>query len=283
MPSVNGYKATLVVDGVAAPEYGEDGAATATADGSPLRTVYVESATGKFFEIHLEATQATRFSEIMARPFIDGKEVAGWIFSGFTPYVLKGAVQNDGSTRPFKFASVKLVTDDDEGAEQLLEEQKRNGVPGGQMKIEFWSYTRMGTRATGTSESSKDQQVSIHEKAKKGGFLSHTTSYGDALPGKLTSFVVGHRVGNRPLATLVLEYRSRPLLEALGFHLPAEARQAGNQAQERLGAPPAAATQAGPRVKRENEAVEVKSEQPAKRFKSKVVGGVLTVDLTEDD
>jgi hypothetical protein len=205
MPRFKGFNASVVVDGVDLSEYEETGSETTTADGVPQKTVYIESQTGRRFMLRFKVSfnspcrsgasfspfmvldASTRSSEqsdfagtFRVRTWIDGQQLNGSVISRGDEHVKKGRLQGSGALaerQPLVFAPLKLVSDlDGVRADALFEEQKNGNVKAGQIKLEFWDYAVLGREAVKDKVPRKQAaQIEVHEKAKKGAFLSHTS------------------------------------------------------------------------------------------------------------
>lgn len=172
MPRFGRFEASVLVNGTALPEYIEEGGGGSTRpEGGPKHSVFVESKSGQEFVIRVKTTEATEYNQIEAALYIDGKSVRGVLLKNSTSYDFDGALSKDGaSVQPFLFSNIKLVSNadmDEKSAAALLEEQKKKGVEGGQMRLEFWSYRVLGTVEKASFDDSFGQ-VKIHEQAKKG-------------------------------------------------------------------------------------------------------------------
>ncbi|KAI9034597.1 hypothetical protein DFJ74DRAFT_24718 [Hyaloraphidium curvatum] len=209
MPAVGAYSAVLVVASCDAREFPRP----------PGPAVYVESATGAPFAVRVKSDDPR---PVTADVYVDGKFAQGRVLEASGESLVDGALGADRRVRPFRFARPKLVADGDEGADELLEAQTREGSEAGQIRVEFWRWrvrSRGARRRNPDPDSDDDyggaQQVALHERAKKGALLSHTTDFDDPLDEELPP-IDGEVVGDEPLAVVAFEYRSRGLLEALG-------------------------------------------------------------------
>ena len=148
-------------------------------------------------------------------------------------------------------------------------------------KLEFWDYqvTHLVPVVPQGGSNAANEQIRLHEKAKKGAFLSHTTAFGKQVPSGHTNVVRGQKTSTLPVFVAVIEYRSRMLLETIdGLNLPPAPQPVADPAPLPL------PIVKEPAVKRERtEPVGNEGLQAAKKYKTAVEKGVLTVDLTEDD
>jgi hypothetical protein len=97
------------------------------------------------------------------------------------------------------------------------------GVEGGTIRVEFWRWrsNRLSEPVQGSGSSVQAEQVAIHEKAKKGAFLSHTTAFGAQILAIANNINHGRNLGNAPFFVAVFEYRNRILRETIdGLNLP---------------------------------------------------------------
>jgi len=171
MPTLGYYSASVLIEGHPAPEYAEEGGGQSVmSNGTRKMVSYIESKTGSRFAISVTATNATNHGRILIECYVDRKKVNSGALGSGIPYVFEGA-RSGNEIRSFFFANVKLVNEDNLGAyaaQALLDEQKAKGIEAGQIRVEFWAYQVTGTSSRKSSAASKEQeQISIHEKAKK--------------------------------------------------------------------------------------------------------------------
>lgn len=76
MPRFRDFEAAILVDGVPLPEYAEDEGTERTADGSPVRTVFIEAQTGRRFKVRTNALcDKSQYYDVDI--VVDGKRLNG--------------------------------------------------------------------------------------------------------------------------------------------------------------------------------------------------------------
>ncbi|KAI9027753.1 hypothetical protein DFJ74DRAFT_703835 [Hyaloraphidium curvatum] len=290
MPAFGHFAASVLVDGSPLREFVEEGGGDSTLfNGSPCRTAFIESQTGKRFKLLFRCSAPRGTYEGMVIIIrVDGRKLNNSKLKDIPGEMIKeGSMEGDGAMRaryPLIFNNVSLVSDmDGEEAERLLEEQLAKGVEGGKIMVEFWrAFPSAKQRPVRTRAPVAPHRTRIHEKAKKA-FLTHTTGYGDPIlaPTSRSSKTEWTKLDDAPLATFVFEYRSRLILETLGFDLgsPAEELPVPHvPSGPRVNAPPPGV--AAPAVAAPAALVPKVKPDPAQKVK---IERGLTIDLTLDD
>lgn len=139
-------------------------------DGSPQVTVYIESKSQKPFIVEVCAEDADMEDAVEASVTVDGNWSGSRILRSSNPVQVVGPLVGNGKQiLPFIFTDIKLVSElnmDPEEAAALLEEQNTNGVPGGKIQVEFWSFKVESASPIGNVGYAK--QLEVHKDAEKG-------------------------------------------------------------------------------------------------------------------
>ncbi|KAI9014052.1 hypothetical protein DFJ74DRAFT_681106 [Hyaloraphidium curvatum] len=229
MPSLAGFSASIIVDGEPLPEFGGE----LDVEGATLRrSVFVPSETGKRFQIHVKSSGGSGTHAVF-EVFVDEREAGQFLLRHGKPERdIVGATGSNGERRPWHFARAQFVSDKDGAwARDLYNEQKRDGIPGGKIRIEVRNCIKTGSHPPdGPGWQHEDRP--IHEKAKESsklGLFTHTAVVGEPLADRVEWFITYKCCEDRPIAEFTFHYRSMDLLDANGITAAAQVKREGDQ------------------------------------------------------
>ncbi|RAL68253.1 hypothetical protein DID88_008953 [Monilinia fructigena] len=230
---IRGIQVTVRVDGKALEEYDDDEFEAVSGEAGKyraLRTVakYIESCTGKNFDIRYEVNDEYKFDSlnITFSIYVDGTKVSSRFVANGDPCPRKNTVRGlqsrfeNGRTvvRPFHFRDMITSMDDSKLASIKEDAERLSGA--GEIIVKV--YRRGAKRLShGSSLSHRNLNIdtsnAVHEKALKGRALSHSTGLGTPQPVNASNRYLSEYLDGKdnPIAIFRFKYRSEKSLQSL--------------------------------------------------------------------
>ncbi|KAI9014050.1 hypothetical protein DFJ74DRAFT_771079 [Hyaloraphidium curvatum] len=231
MPSLAGYTVSIMVDGAALPEYG--GQLDVEGE-TQRRSVFVPSESGKRFQIRVRGRSGGAGTHVTFQVFVDARSSGVTAIEHGDEGNIPGVVSSNGEWRPWYFGRAQVVSDEDGAwARDLYEKQKRDGVPGGKIRVEVRNFIKTGSFLPDGS-GWVHEDIPIHEKAKEAsklGLFTHTTGkfVGEPLAERRESVFAGTYCEDHPIAEFTFHYRSKDLLDAKGITAAVPVKREGDR------------------------------------------------------